>query len=187
MPITALDERSALVVIDLQKGLLAYPTLQPLPELIARAAELAGAFRRRGLPVVLVNTSGPAPGSTDQARKARSWPDDWMEFVTELAQQPDDFVVTKSAPGAFGDSSLAADLRWSGVTQVVIVGVATSNGVEATARAAYDLGFNVALPLDAITDVDAPSHDHCVTRIFPRIARTGSTSDVLALLAVQGA
>jgi nicotinamidase-related amidase len=186
MPITALDDRTALVVVDLQKGLLAYPTLQPLPELIARAAELAAAFRRRGLPVVLVNTSATAHGRSDRPRQAVARADDWMEFVPELAQQPDDHVVTKTAPGAFGESSLAGDLRWSGVTQVVIVGVATSNGVEATARGAYDLGFNVTLPIDAITDVDAVSHDHCVARIFPRIAETGSTSEVLCLLARRG-
>jgi nicotinamidase-related amidase len=186
MSITALDKRTALVVVDLQKGLLAYPTLQPLSELIARAADLASAFRRRGLPVVLVNTAATAPGRSDRPRNAVVRADDWMEFVPELAQQPDDLVVTKTAPGAFGDSSLAADLRWSGVTQVVIVGVATSNGVEATARGAYDLGFNVALALDAITDVDLVSHTHSVERIFPRIGETGTCADVLALLAQQG-
>jgi nicotinamidase-related amidase len=69
----------------------------------------------------------------------------------------------------------------------VVVGVASSNGVEATARAAYDLGFNVTLPLDAITDTDSHAHNHCAVRIFPRIAETGSTSDVLGLLAAPGA
>ena len=128
-----------------------------------------------------------APGRTDQPRRALALLPGWTDIVPELGQQASDLAITKHAPGAFGDTPLAAVLRERGVSQVVVVGVATSNGVEATARAAFDLGFNVTLPIDAITDVDAPAHDHCVHRIFPRIAETGSTADVLALLAIPGA
>jgi nicotinamidase-related amidase len=187
MPITTLDDKTALVVIDLQKGLLAYPTLRPLPEIVTRAAELATAFRRHGLPVVLVNAAARAPGRTDQPRNALVHGADWLEFVPELGQRPGDLVITKRSPGAFGDSSLTADLRAHGVTQVVIVGVSTSNGVEATARGAYDLGFNVTLPLDAMTDMNVESHTHSIERVFPRIAETGTCADVLALLAQRGA
>ena len=186
MPVTTLDPRSALVVIDLQKGLLAYPTLQPIADIIARASELAAAFRRHALPVVLVNTAGRAPGRTDQPRRPLDMPPGWTDIVPELGQEASDLAITKYTPGAFGDTPLAAELRARGVTQVVVIGVSTSNGVEATARQAYDLGFNVTLPLDAITDIDPQSHDHSTTRIFPRIAETGTTADVLALLAAQG-
>jgi nicotinamidase-related amidase len=187
MTITAIDPRTALVVIDLQKGLLAYPTLHPLPDIVARAAGLATAFRHRALPVVLVNAAARAPGRTDQPRNALAHAADWLEFVPELGQRPDDLVITKKSPGAFGDSSLAGDLRTRGVTQVVIVGVSTSNGVEATARGAYDLGFNVTLPVDAMTDMNVESHGHSIERVFPRIAETGTCADVLALLAQRGA
>ena len=186
MPVTTLDPRSALVVIDLQKGLLAYPTLAPIAGIVDRAGALAAAFRRRGLPVVLVNAAGRPPGRTDQQRPALALPPGWTDIVPELGQRDDDIAITKHASGAFGESALAAELRARGVTQVVIVGVATSNGVEATARGAYDLGFNVTLPTDAMTDVDAAAHEHSATRIFPRIAETGSTADVLALLAARG-
>ena len=187
MPITTLDPRTALVVIDLQKGLLAYPTLHPIAEVIERASALAAAFRRHALPVVLVNAAGRAPGRTDQPRRALDMPPGWTDIVPELGQQAGDLVITKHAPGAFGETPLAARLRELGVTQVVVVGVASSNGVEATARGAFDLGFNVTLPIDAITDVDAQVHENSVTRIYPRIAETGSTADVLALLATRGA
>ncbi len=186
MPITTLDPRSALVVIDLQKGLLAYPTLVPVADIAARAGELAAAFRQRGLPVVLVHAAGRPAGRTDQQRPPLAPSAGWMDMLPELGQRDDDIAVAKRASGAFGESALAAELRARGVTQVVIVGVATSNGVESTARQAYDLGFNVTLPLDAMTDVDQQTHDHTVTRIFPRIAQTGSTADVLALLATSG-
>ena len=186
MPVTTLDTTSALVVIDLQKGLLGYPTLRPVAEIVARARELADAFRRHGLPVVLVNAAGRAPGRTDQPRAAQAFAPGWTDIVPELGQHDADLRVTKHAPGAFGDGPLAAELRSRGVTQVVIVGVSTSNGVEATARQAYDLGFNVTLPVDAITDVDAASHEHSVARIYPRIAETGSAADVLAQLSNRG-
>ena len=186
MPLTTLDERSALVAVDLQQGLRGYPLAHPMDEVISRAAGLAAAFRRHGLPVVLVNAAGRAPGRTDQPRPALAPAAGWMDFAPELGQQPGDLVVTKRAPGAFGDSPLAGLLRERGVTQVVIVGVATSNGVEATARGAYDLGFNVTLPIDAMTDTSADLHHHCVERVFPRLAECGACADLLALLALRG-
>ena len=187
MPVTTLDARSALVVIDLQKGLLASPTVHPLADVVARASALAAAFRARALPVVLVNAAGRPPGRTDQPRRPLEPSPGWTDIVPELGRQGDDLLITKHAPGAFGDTALASGLRARGVTQVVIVGVSSSQGVEATARQAYDLGFNVTVPLDAITDVDPRLHDHSIHRIFPRIAETGSTADVLALLATRGA
>ena len=187
MPITTLDPTSALVVIDLQKGLLGYPTLRPIAEIIDTAATLATAFRRHGLPVALVSVDARAPGRTDHARPWTPPPAGWDELVPELAAQPGDIRITKRVPGAFGDSPLASELRARGVTQVVVVGVSSSQGVEATARGAYDLGFNVTLPLDAMTDVDAAQHAYSTTRVFPRIAETGASADVLALLATRGA
>ena len=65
MPLTKLDTTAALIVIDLQKGIVGLPTVHPASEIISRAAQLARAFRERGLPVVLVNVSGRAPGRTD--------------------------------------------------------------------------------------------------------------------------
>jgi nicotinamidase-related amidase len=69
-----------------------------------------------------------------------------------------------------------------GVTQVVIVGVATSNGVEVTARQAYELGFNVTLATDAMTDSHADAHAYSVARVFPRIGETGATQEIIILM-----
>jgi nicotinamidase-related amidase len=65
MAVTQLDTAAALIVIDLQKGIVARPTVHPVSEIIGRSARLARAFRERGLPVVLVNVTGAAPGRTD--------------------------------------------------------------------------------------------------------------------------
>ena len=179
MPLTKLDDACALIVIDLQKGIVGMPTVHPTGEIIARSAQLARAFRERGLPVVLVNVSGMAPGRTDAGRPKFSFPPDWAELVPELEYQPGDHLVTKQRWGAFLGTALDDHLRRRGVTQVVLTGVATSAGVESTARSAYDLGYNVTLVVDAMTDRDAGAHRHCVEKIFPRLGETASTEDLL--------
>ncbi|MGB8011206.1 MAG: isochorismatase family protein [Terriglobales bacterium] len=182
MPLTKLDTTAALIVIDLQKGIVGLPTVHPASEIVTRAAQLARAFRERGLPVVLVNVTGAAPGRTDTARPKFSLPDDWTELVPELDQHPNDHLVSKQRLGAFIGTSLDDYLRRLGVTQVFLTGVATSVGVESTARSAYDYGYNVVLVVDAMTDRDAEAHRHSVEKIFPRLGETDTTGNVLKLL-----
>jgi nicotinamidase-related amidase len=179
MPLTKLDTKAALVVIDLQKGIAALPTVHPAGEIIGRSAALARSFRARDLPVVLVHVTGRAPGRTDAGPPAFSFPPDWAEIVPELEQQPSDLIVTKQRWGAFIGTSLDDGLRRRGITQVVLTGIATSAGVESTARSAYDLGYNVLLVVDAMTDRDADAHRNCVEKIFPRLGEIGTTDNVL--------
>jgi nicotinamidase-related amidase len=182
MPLTKLDDTTALIVIDLQKGITGMATAHPMQEIVDRSAQLARAFRERGLTVVLVNVSGAAPGRTDAGRPTFSFPPDWTELVPELDAQASDLLVTKERWGAFLGTSLHDSLHERGVTQIVLTGVATSAGVESTARSAYDLGYHVTLVVDAITDRDAGSHRHCVEKIFPRLSETTTTAEVLAKL-----
>jgi nicotinamidase-related amidase len=187
MPLSKLDSAAALVVIDLQKGIAGLPTVHPSGEIVARAAQLARAFRGRGLAVVLVNVTGRAPGRTDAESPKFSFPPDWTEFVPELERQPSDFIVTKQRMGAFIGTPLDDYLRRRGVTQVFLAGISTSAGVESTARSAYDFGYNVALVVDAMTDRDADAHRYCIEKIFPRLAETATTDHVLKLLEEAGA
>lgn len=60
-----LDKNAALIVIDLQKGIVSVPTARPATEIVERGARLAHAVRERHLPVVLVNVSGPPSGRTE--------------------------------------------------------------------------------------------------------------------------
>jgi nicotinamidase-related amidase len=182
MPVTKLDTTAALIVIDLQKGIVGLPTVHPVAEIVDRSAQLARTFRERGLPVVLVNVTGGAPGRTDSTRPKFSFSEGWTELVPELEQHVDDHLISKQRVGAFIGTSLDDYLRQRGVTQVVLTGVATSAGVEATARSAYDYGYNVVLVVDAMTDRDADAHRHSVERIFPRLGETAITDDVLKLL-----
>jgi nicotinamidase-related amidase len=181
VPLTRLDTTPALVVIDLQKGIAGLPTVHPAGEIIRRAAQLARAFREHGLPVVLVNASGRAPGRTDAGFPKFSFPADWTELVPELEQHPTDHTVTKQRWGAFLGTTLDDYLRQHGVTQVFLAGVSTSVGVESTARSAYDLGYNVVMVVDAMTDRNIDAHRHSVEKIFPRLSETATTESVLKL------
>jgi nicotinamidase-related amidase len=182
MPLTELDDNSALIVIDLQKGITGIPTVHSTEEIIGRSAQLARAFRERGLPVVLVNVSAAAPGRTDAGPRKYSFPPDWAELVPELEQHPSDHIVTKQRPGAFLGTDLDDYLRRRGVTQIVLTGIATGSGVESTARSAYDLGYNVTFVVDAMTDRDADAHRHSIEKSFPRLGETAKTDDVIKLL-----
>ncbi len=182
MPLTQLDTTAALIVIDLQKGILGIPAAHPMGDVVARTAQLARAFRERGWPVVLVNVSAMAPGRTDAVRPKFSFPPDWTELVPELDQHPDDLIVTKHRWGAFIGTILDDELRRRGATQVFVTGVATSAGVESTARSAFDHGYHVVLVVDAMTDRDAAAHEYCITKVFPRIGETATAGEVLKML-----
>jgi nicotinamidase-related amidase len=188
MALTTLDPNTALIIVDLQKGIVGLPLSHPIDGVVAQACALAAAFRERALPVVLVNVTGAAPGRTEQPPRMRGQlPADWAEIIPELNQQPSDIVVTKRTWGAFANTDLEAKLRARDITQVVIAGVATATGVEATARQAYEQGFNVTLAVDAMTDGRLEAHDYSIKTVFPRLGETGTSRDVINLLQAMSA
>ncbi|GAB3422687.1 cysteine hydrolase family protein [Flindersiella endophytica] len=188
MPITALDDRSALVVIDLQRGVLGLPVVHPASDVLANAVRLAEAFRARRLPVVLVRVDFSADGGevlrtrTDAPARSAERPEGWNVIADELGPRPGDIVVTKHNWSAFHGTDLEVQLRRRGVTGIVLTGVATSIGVESTARDAHHHAYNVTCVSDAMTDMSAEAHDNSLRRIFPLLAETGTTADVLSRL-----
>ena len=159
MTVSTLDPMTALIVIDLQTGITALAVAHPITEVVKLSRALADAFRSHGLPVVLVNVDGGAPGRTERPRRS--------EAVSRRMDGPHSrtqpttittIVITKQTWGAFASTNLEEQLKALGVTQVVLCGVATSAGVESTARQAYEQGFNVTLAIDAMTDMSADAH-----------------------------
>jgi nicotinamidase-related amidase len=184
MPLTELDSTPALILVDLQKGILASGN-PGISIVVGKAAALADAFRAKNFPVALVNVTGGAPGRTDvgAARTTpRQRPDGWTEIVPELGARPDDIFVTKRTWGAFHNTELDGALRARNVTQVFIGGVATSMGVESTARSAHEHGYHVVLVTDAMLDPDPASHKHSIISVFPRLGEIATTGEVLTML-----
>jgi nicotinamidase-related amidase len=189
MTLSTLDPKAALVVIDLQEGLRGRSTApHPLDDVIDRAAQLAKAFRNHQLPVVLVNCTAQAPGRTEAHRAApaagpASAPAAGAaDLVEELDAQGGDHLITKERWGAFYRTPLDSLLRGLGVTQVVVVGIATSIGVESTARSAYEHGYNVVVATDAMTDINPAAHASSVQHIFPKLGETATTGEILEKL-----
>ena len=183
MSISVLDPTVALVVIDLQKGILALPAPGLVGPVLQHSRQMADAFRARKLPVVLVNVAGGAPGRNELPHSDAVPPADWVELSAEIDPQPGDHYVTKRTWGAFTGTDLHQYLQGQGVTQIVLCGVATSIGVESTARQAHELGYNVAFAVDAMADLNADTHANSIQRMFPRIGETGTSADVVAMLA----
>jgi nicotinamidase-related amidase len=183
MPVTTIDAKTALIVVDLQRGIVNLPFTHPITAVIERCCALIGAFRQHGLPVVLVNVAGGAPGRTEQPRRHATLPEGFTNLLPELNQQPGDLLVTKHTWGAFPSTDLENQLKARSVTQVVVVGVATGTGVEATARQAYEHGFHVTLAIDAMTDARPEAHAYSLAHVFPRLGETGTTQEIINLLA----
>jgi nicotinamidase-related amidase len=182
MPLTQLDPVAALVAIDLQKGVIGFDCApHTTGDVVERTAELARAFRKRNLPVILVNVEGRAPGRVDAAFNFNP-PADWAELAPGLDRQPSDYAVTKYQIGAFYGTALERILRRAGVTQIFLTGVATTMGVEATAREAFDHGYNVVIVEDAMSDMSGDNHNHAIGKILPRIAEITATADALRVL-----
>ncbi|HVW43379.1 MAG TPA: hydrolase [Amycolatopsis sp.] len=187
---TTIDDNTALVLIDLQNGVMGAPaTPHSASDVLARSVELADTFRAHGAPVVLVRVSRApdgadwVPGRTAVGGRTGNGtpPEGWDQIVDDLAGHPEDLIVTKRNWGAFYGTDLDLQLRRRGVTQIVLGGVATSIGVESTARAAYEHGYHVTLATDAMSDVDADAHHNSVERIFPRLGETATTAEIIEL------
>ncbi|MFA6495138.1 MAG: hydrolase [Candidatus Paceibacterota bacterium] len=181
--------KTALVVVDLQKGIVAGAT-EPYAsaDVVKNAAALAAAFRAKKMPVFLVRVTPSADGkdglspSVDEAMKRGVRSADWADIVPEMQQTPEDFVITKRQWGAFYGTELDLQLRRRNVQTVVLCGISTNVGVESTARDAYERGYQQIFAEDATAARSAEEHVHAMQGIFKRIGRVRSTEEILRAL-----
>lgn len=183
-----LDKNTALVLIDLQKGILALPTAVPSDHILEQGTRLAAAFHGGNLPVVRVKVAWSADGGDLPATRVTkpgptaAPPAAFSEFPDDFLPADNDIVITKRHWGAFTGTELDLQLRRRGVTQIVLAGISTSIGVESTARSAWEHNYNLTFVEDATTDVDVDSHSHSFAKIFPRLGEIATTEDVIAAL-----
>lgn len=188
-PRLVIDKRkTSLVVIDLQKGIT---MMEAKPydakTVVSNSARLAKAFRKNKMPVFLVHVEGaretmlnPVADTTWAARGER--PKDWAEIVPELGPEPGDVVITKRQWGAFYGTDLDLRMRRGGCDTMVLTGIATTYGVESTARFAYEYGYQQIFAEDAMSDLSEEAHDNAVDLVLKRIGRVRKTSEILEAL-----
>jgi nicotinamidase-related amidase len=193
MPVTSLDPKTtALVLIDLQQGIVAMPA-QPRDSaaVVSNAARMAEKFRAHGAPVILVHViTKPAERlrlEVDEAMQTRQMPPNFSDIVSELGPEEGDVVVGKRQWGAFYGTDLDLQLRRRGIRTIVLGGISTNYGVESTARDAWERNYNIVFAEDAMAGRSAEDHEFALTRIFARIGRVSSTDEVLAALGAPAA
>ena len=181
----------ALVMIDLQKGILAAPVApHPAAGVIANSARLAVALTKAGGIVVRVHVDFSPDGAdrltqeVDRPTPGAPRPPDWAEFVPEIAALKADVTIVKRQWGAFHGTELDLQLRRRRVETIVLTGVATNFGVEQTAREAWQIGYSLVVAEDAASSsAGEAAHRFAVETILPRISRVRSTDAILAALA----
>jgi nicotinamidase-related amidase len=180
---------TALVLIDLQQGIVPYAKAPyDGAAVLANAAPLAQAFRAAKSPVVLVKVGFSADGGdalkslVDAPNPPGAPPANWMDDTPELPSRPGDIHIVKRQWGAFHGTELDLQLRRRGIRTIVLAGIATSIGVESTARFAWELGYDIVFAEDATSGPDAAMHANSFEKVFPRIGRVRKTADVLAAL-----
>ncbi|HTX20018.1 MAG TPA: hydrolase [Bacteroidota bacterium] len=181
--------KTALVVIDLQKGIAQIPT-QPYPSnaVIANASRLAKAFRKNHIPVILVRVTPSPDGKdalqpiADNSMQGGPRPPEWAEIVPEMGPESGDIVITKRQWGAFYGTELEMQLRRRKIDTIVLCGISTNAGVESTARFAYEYGFQQIFVEDASAARSKEEHEYPMRTILPRLGRVRKTEDVLAEL-----
>lgn len=180
--------KTALVVIDLQKGIIAQPTKPySAQDVIENAAKLVDTFRKNGMPVFLVHvimtkeTTLKVVSDESFSRPEALHPD-WFEFVPEIAPTSMDIVITKRQWGAFYGTDLELQLRRRGMDTIILCGIATDFGVESTARFAYEYGFQQIFAEDAMASRSDEQHNAAVNFVFKRIGRVRKTDEILKAL-----
>ncbi|MER6559318.1 isochorismatase family protein [Streptomyces sp. NPDC001027] len=168
VPLALDPARTALVLVDLMDRIVALP-LAPRKgaEVLLTAQELAESFRSAGALVVLVRVE--RPGVAEQPSGS--------QLVQGLPREGDVEIVKRTI-GAFQGTGLDDRLRERGVTTLVFAGIATNLGVESTARAAGDLGYDLVFVEDAMAALTGPEHDASVKLDFPRLGTVVHAADV---------
>lgn len=187
-PLTINKSKTALIVIDLQKGI---SQMEAKPhaakDVIANAAKLADAFRKNSMPVFLVRVSmGPGTAlramSDESFQRPANVAPDWSDLVAEMTPQANDIVITKRQWGAFYGTELELSLRRRDIDTIVLCGIATDYGVESTARFAYEYGFQQIFAEDAMSSRSEEQHNAAVKYVLRRIGRVRKTEEILKAL-----
>lgn len=141
---------AAIVVIDAQREYVdgKLPLSGVAPALAEIAALLARA-RKTGSPVLHIQHRGRPGGAFGPDTPGYA-------IAAQAEPQPGEAVIQKALPNAFAGTDLKAQLDAAGKTEIILAGFMTHMCVEATARAAIDLGLKATIIAAATATRDLP-------------------------------
>lgn len=179
--------KTALVVIDLQKGIMGTGELKPYSanEIIEKNNQLAESIKNTAGLIALVNVDPTTMRFLNKEGSGKAYgnvPADFTEFVMPIAEDEEAknvLKVKKHNPGAFFGTDLDLQLRRRGIDTIILTGVATANGVYATALDAYQYGYDVIVVEDACGDREEELHHIFFDKLFPKLGQTIQTAEML--------
>ena len=184
--------KAALVVIDVQKGIVGLGKLEPTSpsEVVANVSKLVRKFREVGAPVFLVHVAfidekdmlHPILDQPPQLGSGGARPADWMDFVDEIKPTQRDIVITKRQWGAFYGTELDLQLRRRKIDTIVLCGVSTNMGVETTARDAHQYGYNQVFATDAMAAHSKDEHETSTKYVFPKIGLLRTANEIISAM-----
>lgn len=183
--------RTALVAIDLQKGIVANNTAPHAPtQVVAHSRAIADALRAAGGVVVLVTVDFhkgfvdalAQPADLASPRSPDGPPADFAQIVSDLGAQDGDLRIVKRQWGAFHGTELDLQLRRRGIDTIILTGIATHMGVESTARSAWEHGYRLILAEDAMASFSDMLHGFPIAHVFPRLGHVRATQEIVAAL-----
>jgi nicotinamidase-related amidase len=174
----------ALLLIDIQNDY--FPsgrfTLQGAPDAAERAAELLTRFRGSGLPVLHVRHADADPAAPFLGAGTPG-----AHIHPPLSPRVTEAVIVKAEPNAFHDTGLDERLRGLGVSELVVAGMMSNMCVDATVRAALDLGYRVTLVAEACAASEVRFEGAVVPASQVHAAFMGALADAGAELSTAGA
>lgn len=179
--------KTAFVAIDMQKEIVNNGTLSPhtAASILTNNDLLVRTLKRTAALKVLVNvdisTFPYLSQQTDMGGMTASVSPEFTDLLLKDSLKDTDnmLTITKYNPSAFFGTSLDLQLRRRGIETIILSGVATTNGVYATALDAFQHGYHIVLAEDACSDRDKESHQLFIKKLFPKTARVRSTKQII--------
>lgn len=151
--------RTGLVLIDIQNDYFPGGAME-LVEMEAASAQsalLLDAFRERGAPTYHIQHFSVQPGAVFFVPGTLG-----VELHKSITPRADEAVISKNFPNAFRETDLAERLRRDGVDDVLICGAMSHMCIDASTRAAFDLGFSCRVAADACAARDLAYQDRTI-------------------------
>ena len=150
---------NCLILVDLQNDYFPGGNMElvGIEEAAANAQVLLNEFRTAKSPVIHIQHISARPGATFFLPET-----DGAKINKMVTPKEDEAVIVKNFPNSFRGTSLLEILKKEKIDNLVICGAMSHMCIDATTRAAFDLGFNCIIAEDACATKDLIFKNHTI-------------------------